>query len=220
MKKKIILSMLVLTLLVTLKGCDNSNQNTNVNNNGETNNSTTKLDHKIYKYIKVLASNSSELYYETNVLFDDPGTVSNGDTEYKPRLLIEFDTTTGKAKNIKFYAFFLDYEDDEWVNKAIEKYNESSGSAKTKVTDVTKGRVNEEVSYLSANISVDSYGFNQYILTYLIQGQDIDEYKDSIYYSRLYNYDSEPPHEEGDNYFEESLEGLRIEWSDKEISAY
>ena len=48
----------------------------------------------------------------------------------------------------------------------------------------------------------------------------LKDYKDRIYYSRLYNYEQKPPVYEGDNYFEETLEGIRIEWSDSEIKVY
>ena len=118
------------------------------------------------------------------------------------------------------FAFFIDNTDDEWVDKAIEKYESSSSKSKGSFTNVKKGRVNEEVSYLSADLDIDSYIFTQFIDTYIIKSQDIEKYKDEIYYSRLYNYSSNPPHEEGDNYFEETLEGIRIEWSDNEIKPY
>ena len=112
----------------------------------------------------------------------------------------------------------MDGEDDENVNKALEKYNNSTSEYKKYFTNVQKGRINESVTYLSADLGVDGNIFTQYIDSYIINSQDIDKYKDKIYYSRLYNYSSNPPHEEGSNYFEETLEGIRIEWSDSEIA--
>ena len=214
--KKVFLSILVILSLFTV-GCSNENKK---NENNNQNNQNQKADHKIYKYMKVSSDNAVNLLYNANYLFDDLSVVSNGDTYYKPCLLIEFDTKTGKAIKATFYSFFLDYEDNEWVNKAIEKYDSSTLKSKNNYTNVKKGRVNKEVSYLTANIKVDSHEFTQFISTYLVEGQDIEKYKDEVFFSRLYNYDSEPPHEEGDNYFEESLESSRIEWSDSKIKAY
>lgn len=190
--------------------------NTVIENSVRTNE---KNDRKIYKYIKMSSANGVGLLYSADYLFDNSSEVSSGDTYYKPCLIAEFDTKTGKAKSVKFYTFFLDYEDDEWVNKALEKFDGSSLESKKIFTNVQKGRVNDNVSYLTADVDVDSYIFVQYV-EMLIKDQDIEKYKDEIFFSRLYNYDSEPPHEEGENYFEESLEGIRIEWSDEEIKAF
>lgn len=217
--KKIVLALLVVVSLFTVTGCNSEIKN-NQNNNGNSNQNEKKADHKIYKYMKISSDNAFNLLYNANYLFDDLSVVSNGDIQYKPCLIVEFDTKTGKAIKAKFYAFFLDYEDNEWVNKAIEKYDSSTLKSKNNYANVKKGRVNDNVSYLSADINVSSHEFTQFISTYLIEGQDIDKYKDEVFFSRLYNYDSEPPHEEGENYFEESLESSRIEWSDSKIEAY
>lgn len=196
-----------------------TNISPDTSNNSIINTETTakKADHKIYKYVKMSSSVGSGLLYSAAVLFGDVSEVSSGDIYYKPCIVAEFDTETGKAIKATFYAFFLDYDDDEWVNKALEKYENSSSEAKTKFTNISKGRVNDNVSYLSADLDVNSYIFTQFIDTYIIKSQDIEKYKDEIFFSRLYNYSSEPPHSEGENFFEESLEGIRIEWSDGEL---
>ena len=218
MKKKIFLGLVILISLFTICGCDNKeNNNGGNNNNNNTNNNT--VNHKVYKYMKISSSISSNLYYYAEQLFDNPSAVGYGNKEYEPFLIVEFDTNTGNATNVKYYSFFLDYEDNEWVNKAIEKYDEASGKAKDEVKNVKKGRVNDNVSYLTANIDPDSYAFDQY-LQYLFKGQDIDDYKDRVYYKRLYNYSTTPEHKEGDNYFEDSLSHIRIEWSDSEIKTF
>ena len=226
MKKKIFLGVLISVILVSmifvLTGCEKKDNSTTgeSNNSGSTVEKTVKKpDHKIYKYVKMSSGNASNLLYSASI-FDDPSEVSNGDIYYKPCIVAEFDTETGKATKAKFYSFFLDSSTDEWVDKAIEKFESSSSKSKDSFTNVKKARVNEEVSYLSADLDINSYIFTQFIDTYIIKSQDIEKYKDEIYYSRLYNYSSTPPHEEGDNYFEESLESIRIEWSDKEIKAY
>ena len=173
-------------------------------------------DYEIYKYMKISASNSSELYYPALFIFDDPGEVANGDNEYPPCLIAEFDQSTGKATAVKLYAFFLDYEDDEWVNQAIETYE---GSEHEDVTSVTKGRVNDFVSYLCAEIDPDSYGYDQYIRN-LFYDQNIEKYKDDVYFDNLYNYDTEPWHEEGEGYFEDALSMKRVEWSNSELKPF
>ena len=217
--KKVFLTLLVVISLFVTTGCNNEIKS-NETNNESSNQSEKKVDHKIYKYMKISSENAANLLYNANYLFDDLSSVSNGDTYYNPCLIVEFDTQTGKATEAKFYAFFLDYEDNEWVNKAIEKYDSSTLKSKSNYSNVKKGRVNDNVSYLSADINVSSHEFTQFISTYLIEGQDIEKYKDEVFFSRLYNYDSEPPHEEGENYFEESLESSRIEWSDTKLKAY
>lgn len=215
MKKKIILILLVVSLFVT--GCNN--QNSNGTNNSGKNNSVKKLDHKVYKYMKISASTSNQLYYYAEYAFDDPSVVGYADTKYNPCLIVEFDTNTGSAKKVTYYGFFLDYEEDEWVNKAIEKYETSSDKVKKEVSNVKKGRVNDNVSYLKADIIPGSYAYDQYVQA-LFKEQDIEKYKKDVYFDNLYNYEKAPDHEEGDNYFEDAISSLRIEWSDSEIKAY
>jgi len=222
MKKKIVLSLLVVISLFMITGCgnkENNNKENNQSNNGNSNQETKVADHKIYKYMKISTAVSSTLYYHANQLFDNPSEVGHSDDSYKPFLIVEFDTKTGVANKVTYYGFFLDNDDNMWVNKAIEAYETSSGEAKDEVTNVKKGRVNQFVSYLTANIDPKSYGFDQY-LQMLFDGQDIEKYKDEVFFSRLYNYSTEPAHEEGDNYFEDSLTDIRIEWSDSEITGY
>lgn len=217
---------MIVCMTFILTGCGNNENNTsggteNSGTFGGTNNSSAKKpNHKIYKYIKISSDNSNNLLYSVTGLFDNPSVVSRGETYYKPCIVAEFDTETGKATKATYYAFFIDYEDDQWVNKSIEKYNNSSSEAKKYFTNVQKGRVSDEISYLSADIDVNSYQFTQFIDTYLIKSQDIEKYKDEVYYSRLYNYPTTPPCEVGDNYFEESLEQTRIDWSDSQIKAF
>ena len=217
MKKKLINIILLISIFM-VTGCGITiNINNDRNHRIEDNK---KIDHKIYKYMKVSSANGSNLLYVITSVFGETSEVSSGDTYYRPTILFEFDTNTGNAIKAKFYTFFIDYEDDEWVNQALDKYNNSSNEYKKYYTNVSKGRVNDNISYLTCDIDLSGYLFTQFIDTYLVKGQDIEKYKDEIYYSRLYNYSTTPPVEVGDNYFEESLEGIRIEWSDSIIDAY
>lgn len=221
LKKTISLLLLVTMLLFAFAACGDAG-NTAADGGQASGDSgaasDSDLGYDVYKYMKITNSNASQLYYPAMMLFDDPGAVGSGDTLYKPCLVAEFDTQTGHATKVELYAFFLDNEDDEWVNQAIEAYETADDSYKDEVTNVTKGRVNDSVSYLHAEIDPSSYGVDQYIQM-LFYNQDIEHYKDEIFFSRLYNYDTEPAHEEGDNFFEESLEGQRIEWSNSPIDA-
>ena len=216
MKKKILLVVIFAILFVGLTGCGNTTKEENNNNNGNTSTNTKKSDHKIYKYMAVRSDLGSNLLYSA-YLFDDSFVVYNGDKKYQPCLIMEFNTETGKAKSIKFYSF---YGGEEYLNQAVEKYESSSNGAKKNFSNLKKEKINDEVYYLVVDVDPESYATTQFIDTYLVKGQDIEKYKDEVYYSRLYNFDSEPPHEEGDNYFEESLESLRIEWSDSEIKPF
>ena len=220
LKKKIAILLMVTMMLFAFAACgDAGNTAGDGQASGDAGSSSdTTLDYDVYKYMKITNSNASQLYYPAMMIFDDPGSVGHGDTLYKPCLVAEFDTQTGHATKVEFYAFFLDYEDDAWVNQAIEAYETADDSYKDEVTNVTKGRVDDEVSYLHAEIDPSSYGFDQFVQM-LLYDQDIEHYKDEIFFSRLYNYDTEPPHKEGDNFFEESLEGQRIEWSNSPIDA-
>lgn len=232
MNKKLFLiigcSIIVICIVIAIIVVNNNNNSNNTTGQNQSNNSsyansnssTKKPDHKIYKYVKMSSDNSSTLLYSVTSLFDNPGDVSSGDVYYKPTIIAEFDTETGKATKATFYAFFLDGEDDENVNKALQKYNNSTSEYKKYFTNVHKDRVNSEISCLVADLDVNANLYTQYIDSYILDSQDIDKYKDRIYYSRLYNYSTTPPHEEGSNFFEESLEGIRIEWSDNEITVF
>lgn len=221
MQKKLpVLFLIIMILALAATGCggagaDSAAGGADADGSGSPAGSDTP-DYEIYEYMKISASNSSELYYPALFIFDDPGEVANGDNEYPPCLIAEFDQGTGKATAVKLYAFFLDYEDDEWVNQAIETYE---GSEHEDVTSVTKGRVNDFVSYLCAEIDPDSYGYDQYIQN-LLNGQDIEDYKNDVYFDNLYNYDTEPWHEEGEGYFEDALSMKRVEWSNSELKPF
>ena len=210
MKKYLMISIVTLLLLIVC-GCSKNN-GSNPNNNQVANSN-------VFRYMKMSSANAGGLINIAYV-FDEPSTVGHGDKTYNPTLVAEFDQVTGKAKNVTFYAFFLDNPDtSEWVDKAIEKFNTTSTSYKKDFSDLSKGRVNDFVTYLSVSMNPESHVFNQFIQM-LLYKQDIEKYKDEIYYSRLSNYSTKPPVEEGSNYFEESLEGIRIEWSNNIISAY
>ena len=217
MKKRLFISAFIIFTLFIMVGCEKKEEN---NTNFNTLNNTKQLDHKVYKNMKISSSNASALLYNVNSLFGEISEVSSGDKYYKPTILVEFDVSSGKAINATFYGYFIDYDDNEWVNKAIEKYDSSSNEHKKHFTNVQKGRINDNISYLKSDLDVNSHIFTQFISTYLIEGQDIEKYKDEIYYSRLDNYSTTPVVEVGENYFEESLESIRIEWSDSQISAY
>lgn len=216
--KNLLCSILVLFALVVLVGCG-TNKAPEKPNEGTTSSENKSLDHEVYKYMKIQAESGDQLYMHSYSFFGDLWTVGSDDKEYKPELIVEFDTKTGKAVNVKMYAFFLDGEDDNWVNISLQKYNSSSGQKKSEISNVKKGRVNEYVSYLECSIDPESHSYDQYINS-LFYEQDIEKYKDKVYFSNLDNYSTIPPHEEGANFFEDSLSMFRIEWSNSAIKAY
>ena len=217
MKKKIVLSVFVLLSLFLITGCENNTNQTNNNNssNNQTNTNTKKVDHKIYKYVKM---SKGSLLNSADRVFGRVSSAKDGNNEYDITLIAEFDTNTGKAAKITLYAYYLDSVYD--VNEALEKYNTSTSEYKEYYTNVSTGKVNSNVSYLKADVDVKSHEFTQYIATYIIENQDIEKYKDRIYFSRVKNYAGDLEYKEGDNFFEESLEGIRIEWSDSEIKPF
>ena len=219
MKKKIFSFVLVLILLLGLTGCNEENKVNNNSSSGSNNSSNNKLDHKVYKYIKACSSNGSDLIVPIEYIFGSIGTVGYGDKSYDPCLFATIDTNTGRATDVKFYAYFLDNDDNEWVNKAVEKYNESSDSYKKDFTNVSKGRVNSGVSYLVVSVNPDSYSYDQY-MDYLIKHQDIEEYKKRVYYDQLYNYSTTPEVKDENEYFWDALSGKHVYYSDSEFSAY
>lgn len=95
MSKKIIL--MVLLSLFILTGCGEKVENNNKNNQK-------KLDHEVYKYMKISNVNAGGLI-NVAYMFDTPGAVGHGNEEYDPCLVAQFDTTTGKAISVKFYSF-------------------------------------------------------------------------------------------------------------------
>ena len=217
--KKRYLIILILTISLLLTGCGKNSEN---NNNQSGDYTTTKkvADHKIYKYMKMSSPNGTSLINNIEYTFDYMSVVGYGDTSYNPCMLVEYDTETGKATNVKFYSFFLDHTPSyEWVDKAIEKYESSSSKDKENYSNVEKGRVNDEVTYISFNVKVDSYYYEQFIRN-LIEDQDIEKYKKDVYYDNLYNYSTTPEVKDESNLFYTTLTGVTIEWSDSEFSAY
>ena len=216
MKKRLIIVILIMFCLL-LTGCnDNTNENNNLNNN--TNNNTKQLDHKIYKYVRLLSNNADDLFINLNYMFGYISNVGYSDKDYKPELIVESDTSNGKAKSATLYGFFLDTAPEStWVDEAIEKYNTSN---KKDILNVEKGRVDNNVTYIKININTESYNFEQYIRGYILEEQNIEKYNNETFYDNLYNYDPKPVEKKGDNFFENPLTNIRIEWSDSEINAY
>lgn len=207
MKKTILSVIFILMLLVTITGCKKDNKK---NING---------DNNVYKYIKVSSNLGRNFFEVADILFNDMSEIEYEDNYYKPCLIVEYDTNTKKANSVKVYSFYIDDNTDEWVNKAIDTYKNSTFEYKGDITNVDKKRLNDSITYLTADINPESFTFNQYVGD-LIKEQNIDKYKNDIFYSRLSNYEEEPKHEESDNYFEESIENIRIEWSNEELKAY
>ena len=219
MNKKMLRNIMLLTIVFVLTGCSFNLKVKQGMNNQQTTTVQTP-DHKIYKYMKVSSESGTNLLYNAGYLFGETFRAYQGEDYYDPCLILEFDVKTGKAVSAKFYTFYQYDNNDEYVDEAMEKFNESSAESKKAYSNAKKDHMTEDITYISADINVNSYEFTQFIDSYLVKGQDIDKYKDEIYYSRLYNYSSTPPVEVGDNYFYESLENIRIEWSDKKIEAF
>ena len=200
---------LMIGVLLVAVGCENKTPKYNER----------KPDHKIYKYVKITSSVGNDLIVPIEYIIGSTSEVGHLDDIYAPTLLAEFDTTTGKATSVKFYSFYLDYEDDEWVNKALNEYKSSSSSYKDDITNVKKGRVNDNVSYLEATINPDSYVYEQYVGD-IIKYQDIEKYKKDVYYDNLYNYSTTPEVKDKDGYFWDALTGRTVIYSDNKIKAY
>lgn len=217
--KKLSCSILILFTLVVLVGCGNS-QGTNDDVVEVEQDVTTKIDHEIYKYMKISCNLTKRLYYTADDLFTINGGGATIDGEnVNPCLLVEFDTTTGKAVNVTLYKFFSEY-DDTWVDAAIEAFELSEYEYKSFITNVTKGRVNEATTYLSCTIDPDAYDFEPAIGQLLIR-QDIEHYKNSVYFDSLGVYgENKPSYEEGDNYFYNEISYSKIEWGNTEFKPY
>ena len=216
MKRKILVLLFVIGSLLTLTGCEKKEGGSS----SEPTTTAKQLDHKVYKYMRITSNNAMDLYLQSEYMFDGLYDVGYKDDTYQPTLLVEFDTTTGKATKVTLYSFFLDDESNEWVNKAIDKCESSTSSYKKDILSLKKGRVNSGVSYLEASINPDSYAFEQHLDTYLFDEQDIETYIDRVYTSQLYNYSTTPEKKQGDNYFWTTLTSTKIEWSDSEFKAY
>lgn len=230
MKKRIILSFILICVLFNLTGCGNDN-----NINGYNQDVTYRaLDHKVYKYMKVSSNISSSLMYNIDNLFGgvyyvtyyDPSTEE--DIKYSPELLLEFDTKTGHGIKATLYIFFnesggeLDQGEKRYYEQALDKFNSKSEEARKDFKILESKMFNDNnTSYIKAEVNPESNNFYQYVSSYLMYQQDIEKYKNEVFYSRLDNYyDPKPQAVEGDNFFEEPLESTRIEWSDKEIKPF
>lgn len=213
MKKKLLISFVFAVLFIGLAGCGSNDKKNNEKKSADQKTSA------FYKYVAFKSANSTSLLYNAR-LFGEPTEVSFGEVTYKPTIIAKFDTKTGKATSVKFYTFYLNDGNDTAVNQAIEVLNSASDDANKNFSNIKKGKVNDNVSYLVVNIDPNSYEVTQFIDAYIIKGQDIERYKLEIYYNRLAEYNNEPTHEDGENYFEESIENIRMEWSNSKIKAY
>ena len=218
MKKKILITLILLTTIFLVTGCS-LNFKTKTGGNQQPTTTIKRPGHKIYRYMKISSESGTNLLYNASRLFGETYRAYQGEDYYDPCLIVEFNNSDGKAKKATFYTFFQYDNNDEYVDEAMSKFEEASKESKKAYSNVKKEHMTEDITYISADINVNSYEFTQFIDTYLIKGQDIEKYKDEVYFSRLYNYESTPPVEVGDNYFYESLEGIRIEWSDNKIEA-
>lgn len=178
----------------------------------------------VYEYMKLSGDRLSNLINNINNYFGNIMYVvgDNGD-EYNPEVLLEFDTSTGKCFKATLYLFYKmwgDPNDKPLEDVAIDVFNSNTDEDKKDFGKINKGKVNDKISYIYVEINPESSLFTENISNYILKKQDINKYKNEVFYNKLEGLEEKPKSKEDKNYFEESLVGTRLEWSDKEIKAF
>lgn len=121
-------------------------------------------------------------------------------------LIIHYDKETKKPSSI---SIELDALDKGFAESVVENLKENKIASSSIHNEKVVQNENGEY-YVVGDVDLDA-PFEQFIMTWLIEQQDlsalIHDYKESFY-----NDDNAAPFEEGDNYFYHPTMELRIEW--------
>jgi len=169
----------------------------------------------VYRTVRVIAYNTAMMPALSGLLENDFGF-----GEWLPTLTFRYDTTTGRAQSASYTNYYPLY------NMGIEDTIEAEKAALSADTELcrrfsnirTEVMEDEELIALSFDIDISTYfsSLEPLINKCFLEGrQDIQRYKDMVYFDRLDNYlDPKPTCEEGDGFFYEKITCVRIEWED------
>lgn len=140
--------------------------------------------------------------------------------DYYPTLTFTYNTDTGLLEKAEYstYYSYSDFaeEPNQFLQEAIDIIASGEGVC-AKFSNVRTENL-DDVTELTFDIDISSYfaNFDQYVNLCFVEGeQDIEKYKNSVYYDNLYNYtDSVPACEDRDGYFYDEITRRQVEWED------
>lgn len=216
--KKVLILMTTMLVILTLTGCDSKENNNGTNNNGG---NTNVNDTTYYKTVKITEYDGNSLMYGLSSFGFLSGAgeekySSDGIwlyREYGNSLVLQYDTKTGEctSANLELYVTEKDIADE-----IIENMKGDSELA-NKISDEKVEKVKDYVYVIKAKVDISKYvaEFDQYINTYLIPIQRIDDYKNAVHYDLLSNY-TDPANniyvEDIDGHFYSNIANFALDW--------
>lgn len=173
-----------------------------------------------YRTVRLKSGNSYDLII--NLPFE-----SSQYMDYYPTLTFTYNTDTGKIERAVYSTYYPNNsgeESNEFLQEAIDIILSGEGICSSfsniqteniddKLTDITN-----DIFKLSFDIDISSYfaNFDQYVnLCFVENEQDIEGYKNNVYYDVLYNQsDPIPSCEDRDGYFYDEITRRQVEWED------
>lgn len=217
MKKILTLTLILLTIVLT--GCSakkvNNDENQNINKDNIQNNTV------YYKTVTVTEYDGNRLMYGLSSFgyLDGAGEAkysSDGvwlHREYGNSLVLQYDTKTGSliSANLELYVSSQDIAD------TIVNNMKGDSELANKISDEKVEKIKDEVYVIKAKVDISNYvtEFDQYINTYLISTQRINEYKNAVHYNQLSNY-TDPSNniyvEDSEGHFYSNIAGFSLDW--------
>jgi hypothetical protein len=169
-------------------------------------------DKHYYRTVKVIAFADAMMPSMSGLLESDFGF-----GEYLPTITFTYNTQTGMVESAMYSTYYATGEyGDEELQRDIEALS-GDGEFCSRFSGFRTEDL-DEVTELSFDIDISTYFtyFDPIInLCFVEREQDIEGYKDMVYYSRLNNYyDPKPTCEDGEGYFYDQISCRRIEWKD------
>lgn len=222
--KKIINLVMILLSMIILTGCGNKDLNSNNDNSDQSINKdieNNQSDITYYKTVKVTEYTGNRLMYGLSSFGSLNGAGEEKYTddgayiyrEYGNSLILKYDTTNGKCISADLELYVTS---EDTANEIIDNMKGDSELA-TKINNEKIEQIKEDVYVIKAKVDISNYvtEFDQYINTYLIQTQKIEDFKNAVHYDRLSNY-TDPSNniyvEDTDNHFYSNIEDFALDW--------
>lgn len=220
--KKIISLIMFLLVGITLTGCGSKEINNNTNNNNQNiNEDNTQSNITYYKTVKVTEYNGYTLMQGLSSFgyLNGAGEAKYSDdgiwlySEYGNSLVLQYDTKTGKciSANLELYVTEKDIADE------IVSNMKGDSELAEKISDEKVEKVKDDVYVVKAEVDISKYvtEFDQYINTYLIPVQRIEDYKNATHYDNLSNY-TDPANniyvEDTEGHFFSTIANFSLDW--------
>lgn len=145
--------------------------------------------------------------------------------DYYPTLTFTYNTDTGKIERAVYSTYYPNHWGEvpnEFLQEATDIILSGEGicssfsNIKTEYIDDKSTDITNDILELSFDIDISSYfaNFDQYVNKCFVEReQDIEGYKNNVYYDVLYNQsDPIPSCEDRDGYFYDEITRRQVEW--------